>query len=54
MFKLTGEFAKLRSKEVKKLGQTRRMEHFGVDAKKYLEALKGVIADEEKAYEDSS
>lgn len=54
VFRMTGEFAKLRSKEVKKQGQSKRMEHFGTDAKKYLEALKNVIQEEEKAYEDSS
>ena len=30
------------------------MEYFGVDPKKYIEALKNVIQEEEKAYEDSS
>lgn len=54
VFKMTGEFAKLRSKEIKKHGQSKRMEFFGVDPKKYLEAIKGVIAEEEKSYEDSS
>ena len=39
IFKYTGDFAKLRSKELKKTAQTKRVEQFGKDAKKYLEAL---------------
>ena len=54
IFRFTGEFAKLRSKDVKKQGQIKRCEEFGKNAKKYLEALKAVIGDEEKAYESSS
>jgi hypothetical protein len=44
----------LRSKEAKKIGQKKRVDEFGKDAKKYLDALKEVIAEEEKAYETSS
>jgi len=43
IFRLTGEFAKLRSKDVKKQGQIKRCEEFGKNAKKYLELLKSVI-----------
>ena len=39
IFKYTGDFAKLRSKEIKSKAQIERCEHFGVDSKKYLEAL---------------
>jgi len=54
IFKFTGEFAKLKSKDIKDKGQEKRIEHFQKDAKKYLEALKDVINEEEKAYETSS
>ena len=54
VFKYTGDFAKLRSKELKKKAQDERVAHFGKDHKKYLEALKKSISDEEGAYEQSS
>jgi hypothetical protein len=54
IFKFTGEFAKLRSKDIKKAGQIKRCAEFGKNAKKYLELLKDVIQEEEKAYEKSS
>jgi len=54
IFKFTGEFAKLKSKDIKDKGQEKRIEYFQKDAKKYLEALKDVINEEEKAYETSS
>ena len=54
IFKYTGDFAKLRSKEIKQKAQEERCEHFGVDSKKYLEALQKTVQEEEKAYEASS
>jgi len=39
IFKYTGDFAKLRSKDLKCKAQEKRTEHFGVDNKAYLEAL---------------
>jgi len=54
IFKYTGDYAKLKSKEVKQKAQQERCKEFGKDAKKYLEALKATVAEEEKAYEKSS
>jgi hypothetical protein len=54
IFKYTGDFAKLKAKDLKTKAQESRCEHFGKDAKKYLEALKKTVADEESAYEKSS
>lgn len=51
---MTGEFAKLRSRDVKKQGQMKRCAEFEKDSKKYLTLIKDVIAEEEKAYEASS
>lgn len=39
IFKYTGDFAKLRSKDLKQKAQEKRTVHFGVDNKAYLEAL---------------
>lgn len=39
IFKYTGDFAKLRSKDIKKKSQEERSEFFEQDHKKYLEAL---------------
>lgn len=39
IFKYTGDYAKLKSKDVKSEAQKDRCAHFGKDAKKYLEAL---------------
>jgi hypothetical protein len=39
IFKYTGDFAKLRSKDIKKKAQEERTEFFDIDHKKYLEAL---------------
>lgn len=39
IFKYTGDFAKLRSKDLKAKAQEKRTEHFGVDNKAYLDAL---------------
>jgi hypothetical protein len=39
IFKYTGDFAKLRSKDLKQKAQEKRTVHFGVDTKLYLEAL---------------
>jgi hypothetical protein len=54
VFKYTGDFAKLRSKDIKQKAQEIRCEHFGVDNKAYLEALQKTVQEEEKAYEASS
>ena len=39
IFKYTGDFAKLRSKDLKQKAQETRSAHFGIDNKLYLEAL---------------
>jgi len=54
IFKYTGDFAKLRSSDIKKKAQETRCEHFGTDNKLYLEALQKTVQEEEKAYEASS
>ena len=54
IFKYTGDFAKLKAKDLKAKAQESRCEFFGKDAKKYLEALKKTVSDEEQAYEKSS
>lgn len=54
VFKMIGEFAKLRTRDIKKNGQSKRMENFGSDAQKYLKAMKDVIQEEETAYEESA
>jgi hypothetical protein len=54
VFKYTGDFAKLKNKEIKKQAQLKRCEYFGKDSQAYLKVLKENIADEEKAYEASS
>lgn len=54
VFKYSGDFAKLRAKDIKSKAQESRMEHFGSDHKKYLAALTKTVSDEEKAYEQSA
>eukprot|EP00347_Sterkiella_histriomuscorum_P010965 403374259 len=54
IFKYTGDYAKIKSREVKQKAQERRAAEFGKDPKKYLEALKQTIQEEEQAYERSS
>ena len=54
IFKYTGDLAKLRTKSLKQAAQDERAVHFNVDHKKYIEAVKKTLADEEKAYEKSS
>ena len=54
IFKYTGDFAKLKSRDAKAKAQENRCKEFGGDPKKYLEALKATVAEEEKAYEKSS
>jgi len=54
IFKYAGDYAKLRSKEIKKAAQKERCTFFGTDHKKYLEALQKTVQEEEKAYEASS
>jgi hypothetical protein len=54
IFKYTGDFAKLKSKEMKAKSQENRCVYFAKDSKKYLEALKQTVSDEEGAYEKSS
>lgn len=54
MFRYTGDFAKLKGRELKKKAQENRCEFFGKDHDKYLTQLKTAIQDEEKAYEAAS
>ncbi len=54
IFKYTGDFAKIKSRDVKAKAQEKRCSEFGKDARKYLEALKATVAEEEQAYEKSS
>lgn len=54
VFKYTGDFAKMKNRALKQVAQTKRVEFFNKDNKKYLEALKQNISDEERAYEQSS
>lgn len=54
IFKYTGDFAKIKSRDIKVKAQERRAAEFGKDPKKYLEALKSTVQDEEQAYEKSS
>lgn len=54
IFKYTGDFAKLKSRDSKAKAQENRCKEFGGDPKKYLDALKATVAEEEKAYEKSS
>jgi hypothetical protein len=54
IFKYTGDFAKLKSRDAKAKAQENRCKEFGKDPKKYLDALKDTVAEEEKAYEKSS
>ena len=54
IFKYAGDYAKLRSKDIKAASQSKRCAHFGTDSKKYLEALQATVQEEEKAYEASS
>jgi hypothetical protein len=54
VFKYTGDYAKLKAKELKKTAQADRCVSFGKDSKKYLEALKKCVADEEQAFEKGS
>ena len=54
IFKYTGDFAKLRSKDIKKKAQEERVAHFDKDHQEYLKALQKTVKEEEKAYEASS
>lgn len=45
-----GDFAKLKNRDMKKFAQAKRCEVFD-DSKKYLDALRSTMADEEKSYE---
>ena len=54
IFKYTGDFAKLKSRDAKAKAQEIRCKEFGKDPRKYLDALKATVAEEEKAYESSS
>ncbi len=54
IFKYTGDFAKIKARDLKTKAQENRCQYFGKDSKKYLEALKKTVADEEQAYEKSS
>jgi len=54
IFKYTGDFAKLRSRDIKEKAQEARCQYFEIDHKKYLEELMKTVQEEEKAYEQSS
>ncbi len=54
VFKYTGDFAKLKNKELKKDAQTKRVGFYKTEPKKYLEVLKQTLGEEEKAYETTS
>jgi hypothetical protein len=54
IFKYTGDFAKLRSRDIKEKAQDARCKYFDGDHKKYLEELMKTVAEEEIAYEQSS
>jgi len=54
VFKYMGDFAKLKNRDMKKFAQAKRCEVFNEDSKKYLEALRKTMQDEEKSYEQSS
>jgi hypothetical protein len=54
IFKYTGDYAKLKSRDIKSKAQEKRCKDFGKDHKKYLDALKGTVSEEEQAYEKSS
>ena len=51
IFKYTGDFAKIRSQEIKARAQADRCEFFETDHKKYLDALQQTVQEEEKVYE---
>lgn len=53
IFKYSGDFSKLRQGDLKLKNQEKRLEHFDVDFKKYLETLQGT-ADAEKKQMDES
>lgn len=54
LFHYTGDYAKFRTTELKKEAQEKRLQHFQVDSKKYLEEMKATVAEEEKVYEQAS
>jgi cephalosporin hydroxylase len=54
IFKYTGDYAKIKSREIKQKAQEQRAAEFGKDPKKYLEALKTTVQAEELVYEKSS
>jgi len=43
IFKYAGDYAKLKSKEIKAAAQGKRCTHFGVDHKAYLAALQATV-----------
>ena len=54
VFKYTGDFAKMKNRDMKKVAQAKRCEHFNSEPKAYLDALRSTMAEEEKSYESSS
>jgi hypothetical protein len=50
VFKYTGEFAKLKCADLKLKSQEKRCQVLMTDHVKYLESLKLMLIDEEKAY----
>ena len=53
IFKYSGDYSKMRQKGMKQEAQDKRMEHFDVDFKKYMEVLQKCADEEKKAYDDS-
>ena len=53
VFKYMGDFAKLKNRDIKQVAQAKRCEVFE-EPKKYLDALRITMAEEEKSYEKSS
>jgi len=54
VFKYMGDFNKMKTRELKKEAQKKRCESFDKDAAVYMQALKGGVQEEEKAFESSS
>jgi hypothetical protein len=54
LFHYTGDYAKFRTTELKAQAQEKRLQHFQVDSKKYLEEMKATVAAEERVYEQAS
>jgi hypothetical protein len=44
----------MKNRDMKKVAQAKRCEHFNSEPKAYLDALRSTMAEEEKSYESSS